>query len=77
VFFIAYRTLSLRPRPRWIEFEDRYKKYRLWQDPARVLAETTPCQRANRVDPARARERIERTFGRYTSPPAAGNSPAA
>jgi hypothetical protein len=32
---------------------------------------------ANRVDPARAREPIERTFGRYTSPPDAGNSPAA
>jgi len=59
-----------------IEFEDRYKKYRLWQDPDRVLADTTPCQRANHVDPARARELIERTFGRYTPSPDAGNSPA-
>ena len=29
-----------------IEFEDRFKKFRLWQDPERVVAETTPCQRA-------------------------------
>lgn len=46
-----------------IEFEDRYKKYRLWQDPERVLAETTPCARANGVDPERAREVVAGAFG--------------
>jgi len=46
-----------------LEFEDRFKKYRLWQDPERVLAETTPCQRANNVNAARAREVVEESFG--------------
>jgi Fe-S oxidoreductase len=46
-----------------LEFEDKFKKYRLWQDPERVLAETTPCQRANNVDAARARMVVEDTFG--------------
>ena len=46
-----------------IEFEDRYKKYRLWQDPERVLEDMTPCQVANGVDPARARELVQFTFG--------------
>jgi Fe-S oxidoreductase len=46
-----------------LEFEDKFKKYRLWQDPERVLAETTPCQRANNVDPARARAVVEEAFG--------------
>ena len=41
-----------------------------------VLAETTPCQRANHVDPARARELVERTFGRFTTAPDAENSAA-
>jgi hypothetical protein len=47
-----------------IEFEDRFKKFRLWQDPERVLAETVPCQRANDVDPARARTVVGEAFGR-------------
>ncbi len=59
-----------------IDFEDRYKKYRLWQDPERVLAETTPCQQANRVDPARARDLVTRTFGRDAPAPDRGNAPA-
>jgi Fe-S oxidoreductase len=46
-----------------IEFEDRFKKFRLWQDPERVLAETTPCQRANSVDPDRARTVVTENFG--------------
>jgi Fe-S oxidoreductase len=45
-----------------IEHEDRYKKYRLWRDPDRVLAEMAPCMTANNVKPARAREIVERTF---------------
>jgi hypothetical protein len=59
-----------------IEFEDRYKKFRLWQDPERVLEESTPCQTANHVDPARARQLVEKTFGRITTGSDA-NSPAA
>jgi Fe-S oxidoreductase len=55
--------LSVFGRALGIEFEDKYKKYRLWQDPERTLADTTPCQRANNVDPARARELVEDTFG--------------
>ena len=45
-----------------IDFEDTYKKYRLWADPDRILADITPCQEANGVDPARARELVDRTF---------------
>src|SRR6266508_3332000 len=58
-----------------IEFEDKFKKYRLWQDPERVLAEATPCQRANGVDPARARDFVTETFGRLTPPPDRASSP--
>jgi Fe-S oxidoreductase len=61
--------LSVFARGLGIEFEDKYKKYRLWQDPERVLADATPCQQANHVDPARARRLVEATFGRR--PPAA------
>jgi hypothetical protein len=68
--------LSVFARGLGIEFEDRYKTYRLWQDPERVLAEMTPCQRANHVDTAEARELVERTFGRYAARPDAGNSAA-
>jgi hypothetical protein len=59
-----------------IEFEDRYKKFRLWQDPERVLEESTPCQTANHVDPARARQLVEKTFGRLATA-SDGKSPAA
>jgi hypothetical protein len=55
--------LSVFGRGLGIEFEDKFKKYRLWQDPERVLAETTPCQRANHVDAARARAAVEEAFG--------------
>ncbi len=69
--------LSVFARGLGIEFEDKYKTYRLWQDPERILAETTPCQRANAVDPARARDFVERTFGRRASPaPASDASPS-
>ena len=68
--------LSVFARGLGIDFEDRYKKYRLWQDPERVLAETTPCQQANRLDPASARELVLKTFGRATPMPDGSNAPA-
>ena len=68
--------LSVFARGLGIEFEDRYKTFRLWEDPERVLADTTPCQQANGVDPSRARELIQKTFGRITKAPAEGNAPA-
>ncbi len=54
-----------------IEFEDRFKKYRLWQDPERVLAETAPCARANGVDSERARAVVAEAFGPLPTPRAA------
>jgi len=54
--------LSVFARALGIEFEDKYKKYRLWKDPERILADTTPCQTANGVDPERARALVEATF---------------
>ena len=68
--------LSVFARALGIEFEDRFKKYRLWEDPERVLAESTPCQSANHLEPARARELVEKTFGRFTAVPGGGNAPA-
>ena len=66
--------LSVFARGMGIEFEDKFKKYRLWQDPERVLAETTPCQQANGVDPARARAVVQRTFGLLPIARGAGDS---
>lgn len=60
--------LSVFARALGIDFEDTYKKYRLWRDPGRVLADMTPCQEANGVDPARARAFVEQTFGRQGDP---------
>ena len=54
--------LSVFARALDIEFEDTFKKYRLWKDPDRVLADMTPCQQASAVDPARAREVVARIF---------------
>jgi capsid portal protein len=68
--------LSVFARGLGIEFEDRYKKFRLWQDPERVLEASTPCQTANHVDPARARQLVEKVFGRIPVGPD-GNTPAA
>jgi heterodisulfide reductase subunit D len=67
--------LSVFARSLGIEFEDKFKKYRLWQDPERVLAETTPCQRANQVDPARARAVVMEAFGPLPLPRDASDSP--
>jgi Fe-S oxidoreductase len=55
--------LSVVARALGIEFEDTYKKYRLWGDPERIVADATPCLEANRVDPARARAFVTETFG--------------
>ncbi|HXJ81021.1 MAG TPA: heterodisulfide reductase-related iron-sulfur binding cluster [Candidatus Methylomirabilis sp.] len=45
-----------------IEFEDTYKKYVGWGDPARILEDATPCMAANGVDPDRARALVIKTF---------------
>jgi Fe-S oxidoreductase len=67
--------LSVFGRGLGIEFEDKFKKYRLWQDPERVLADTTPCQRANNVDPARARAVVVEAFGSLPSARGPASSP--
>jgi len=54
--------LSVFARGLGIGFEDTYKKWALWGDPERILADAAPCERASGVDPARARAFIERTF---------------
>ena len=54
--------LSVFARALGIEFEDRFKTYRLWEDPERVLAESAACQQANGIDPARARELVTTIF---------------
>ena len=66
--------LSVFARGLGIEFEDTFKKYRLWGDPDRVLADMAPCQQANGVDPARARALVEATFRRR--PPEPGAAPS-
>src|SRR5207247_512984 len=45
-----------------IEFEDRFKTYRLWEDPERVLAESAAYQQANGIDPDRARALVTSIF---------------
>lgn len=66
--------LSVFARGLGIEFEDKFKKYRLWQDPERVLTDMTPCLRANNVDAARARDLVRQTFGPSEAGPASGDS---
>jgi Fe-S oxidoreductase len=61
--------LTVFARALGIEFEDKFKKYRQWEDPARVLADMTPCQLANGVDTGRARTLVTETFGPGTSSP--------
>ena len=48
--------LSVFARGLGIEFEDKYKRYLLSGDTEAILEEMTPCQQADRVDPARARD---------------------
>jgi hypothetical protein len=54
--------LTVFARALGIEFEDKFKKYRQWQDPDRVLADATPCQMANGVPAERARAVVTQTF---------------
>ena len=54
--------LSLFARGLGIEHEDTYKKYSLWKDPARVMAEMAPCMEAAGVKPARAQKLVDLTF---------------
>jgi Fe-S oxidoreductase len=60
--------LSVFARALGIEFEDQFKKYRLWGDPERVLEDATPCMEANAVDLTAARAVITTTFGRRPAP---------
>jgi Fe-S oxidoreductase len=54
--------LSVFARALGIEHEDKYKTYKLFRDPARVLAEVAPCMLANNVDLAQAREVVSQAF---------------
>lgn len=54
--------LSVFARALGIEHEDTYKKYKLWNDPERVLAEMAPCMKANGVSPDEARKVVTKTF---------------
>ncbi|MFN3974930.1 MAG: heterodisulfide reductase-related iron-sulfur binding cluster [Dehalococcoidia bacterium] len=56
--------LSLFAHALGIEYEDTYKKYRLWRDPERVLAEMSPCAQAHAIPLTVARTIVERTFPR-------------
>jgi hypothetical protein len=40
-----------------------------------VLAETTPCQRANQIDVARARAVVQEAFGPLLTAPGPATSP--
>jgi hypothetical protein len=46
----------------------RFRKYQLWGDPDRVLADMTPCMTANAVDPAAARALVDKTFNSPSLP---------
>ncbi|MBI2165098.1 MAG: (Fe-S)-binding protein [Chloroflexi bacterium] len=54
--------LTVFARALGIEHEDKYKKYRLWRDPQRVLAEMAPCMQANGVREQEAQLVVRRTF---------------
>ena len=60
--------LSVFARALGIEFEDQFKKYRLWGDPERVLEDATPCMQANGVDPEKAHALVMATFARRSAP---------
>jgi len=65
---VVEHYLSVFARALGIEFEDQFKKYRLWGDPERVLEDATPCMEVNGVDAAAARAVITATFGRRPAP---------
>ena len=54
--------LSLFARGLGIEHEDLFKKYSLWRDPARVMAEMGACMEASGVRPERAQKLVDLTF---------------
>jgi hypothetical protein len=54
--------LSVFARAVGIEHPDKYKKYRLWQDPDRVLADMAPCMQASDLAPEGARMVVQQTF---------------
>jgi len=55
--------LTVFARALGIEFEDKFKKYRLWQDPQRILADASPCQIANDIDPQKAESLVTTMVG--------------
>lgn len=67
--------LTVFARALGIELEDTFKKYRLWADPERVLADMAPCQLASDVDPGRARALVAETFG-PNRPPTTADAPS-
>ena len=54
--------LSVFARGLGIDHEDTFKKYKLWHDPDRALAEMAPCMTANGIDAAEAHTLVHRTF---------------
>jgi hypothetical protein len=62
--FAVEHYLSVFGRALGIEHEDVYKRYQLWHDPDRILADMAPCMVANDVELELARDVVERTFAR-------------
>jgi Fe-S oxidoreductase len=60
--------LSVFARGLGIEYEDKYKRYLLSGNVDEILADMTPCQRANGVSAERARELVSLTFGPKAPP---------
>ena len=54
--------LSVFARALGIEYEDQFKKWKLWKDPAKVLEDMAPCMLANGVDQQKAEAMVERNF---------------
>ncbi len=54
--------LSVFARALDIEYEDKYKKYRLWRDPDRVLADMVPCMQAGGLASEKAHKVVQQTF---------------
>lgn len=54
--------LSVVGRAMGIEHEDTYKKYTLWRDPEKVLAEMGPCMAAHNIKEPEARKIVSNSF---------------
>src|SRR5437762_14174421 len=67
--------LSVFARALGIEFEDQFKKYRLWRDPDRVLEDAKPCMHANGLDHDKPRQQEMETFSRRQRPACAQVQP--